>query len=124
MNRTSSIARRAPSFPVPPRLLQLTVLLALGSVVLISMTGCAATRTTQSAGEYVDDAAITTSVKAALLTEDDVKSADINVETFRGEVQLSGFVNSSTQIEKAIAVAKRQNGVKAVKNAMRIKTAD
>jgi len=121
---TATVSRRHISFPLSPRLLQVTVLLALSSVVVISMTGCAATRTTQSAGEYVDDAAITTSVKAALLTEDDVKSVDINVETFRGDVQLSGFVNSNEQIEKAIAVAKRQNGVKSVKNAMRIKTAN
>ncbi|MCX7061673.1 MAG: BON domain-containing protein [Gammaproteobacteria bacterium] len=91
---------------------------------MLSTSGCAATRTTQSAGEYVDDAAITTSVKAALLAEDDVKSLDINVETFRGDVQLSGFVNSAGQIDKAVATARRQNGVKNVKNAMRIKTAD
>lgn len=97
-------------------------LLLLGAIPM-STSGCAATRTTQSAGEYVDDAAITTSVKAALLAEDDIKSMDINVETFRGEVQLSGYVNNSGQVDRAIGVARRQSGVKSVKNDLRIKTA-
>ena len=119
MNRITAVAASSLS----PRLLTCAALLAIG-MLMLSTSGCAATRTTQSAGEYVDDAAITTSVKAALLAEDDVKSLDINVETFRGDVQLSGFVNSAAQIDKAVATARRQNGVKNVKNAMRIKTAD
>lgn len=116
MNASSMIRIQSLSIPAAAMLL----LIGAGSLVT---AGCAATRTTQSAGEYVDDAAITTSVKAAFLADEDIKSTDINVETFRGDVQLSGFVNSSTQIDRAIAVARKQNGVKGVKNDLRIKTA-
>jgi hypothetical protein len=99
------------------------LLLSISAGTLTTLGGCAATRTTQSAGEYVDDVAITTSVKAALLADEDIKSTDINVETFRGDVQLSGYVNNSTQIDRAIALTRKQNGVKNVKNDLRIKTA-
>jgi len=75
----------------------------------------------ESAGEYVDDAVITTKVKAAVLEEPSLKSAEINVETFRGTVQLTGFVRSRADINKAVEVAKRVKGVKSVKNDMILK---
>jgi len=81
----------------------------------------AAASTKESAGEYVDDAVITTKVKAAVLEEPSLKSAEINVETFKGTVQLSGFVRSRADINKAVEVAKGVKGVKSVKNDMIVK---
>ncbi len=74
-----------------------------------------------SPGEYVDDAVITTKVKAAVLEEPSLKSAEINVETSKGRVQLSGFVRSRADINKAVEVAQGVKGVKSVKNDMIVK---
>lgn len=76
----------------------------------------------RSGSEVVSDATITTKVKAALLTEEDVKSMDIKVETFNGTVQLSGFVDSQWQSDKAAEVAASVNGVQQVKNNLIHKT--
>jgi osmotically-inducible protein OsmY len=86
-------------------------------------TGGAATSTpkTESAGEYVDDAVITTKVKAAVLEEPSLKSAEINVETYKGVVQLTGFVRSRADISKAAELARGVKGVKSVKNDMILK---
>lgn len=75
----------------------------------------------ESTGEYVDDAVITTKVKAAVLKEPSLKSAEINVETLKGTVQLSGFVRSRADINKAVEIAKGIDGVKSVKNDMILK---
>jgi len=75
----------------------------------------------ETPGEYVDDTVITAKVKAAVLEEPSLKSAEINVETFKGIVQLTGFVGSSADIKKAVAVAKGVKGVKSVKNDMILK---
>ena len=75
----------------------------------------------ESAGAYVDDAVITTKVKAALLEESSLKSAEINVETYKGIVQLTGFVSSRAAIDKAVAVARSVKGVTSVKNDMTVK---
>ncbi len=75
----------------------------------------------ESPGAYVDDAVITTKVKAAVLKEPSLKSAEINVETYKGIVQLTGFVRSRTDINKAVEVAKGVKGVKSVKNDMIVK---
>jgi hyperosmotically inducible protein len=75
-----------------------------------------------SVGTDVDDSAITTKVKSALLADADVKSFDIKVETRKGEVQLSGFVDNQAQIDRAIAIAKGVEGVKKVDNKMSLKT--
>jgi len=77
--------------------------------------------TKESPGEYVDDAIITTKVKAAVFEEPSLKSAEINVETYKGTVQLSGFVRSRANIDKAVEVARRVEGVKSVKNDMLVK---
>jgi hyperosmotically inducible protein len=94
--------------------------------VLVATVGCASTSRDssskhESTGEYFDDALITTKVKAAILNEPTLKSSEINVETFKGVVQLSGFVNSSADINTAVAVARGVKGVTSVKNDMRLK---
>jgi hyperosmotically inducible protein len=73
-------------------------------------------------GTDVDDSAITTKVKSALLADADVKSSDIKVETRKGEVQLSGFVDTQAQMDRAVAIAKGVEGVKKVDNNMSLKT--
>ena len=93
----------------------------LTAFVLTASIGCASTKSHEGTGEYVDDSAITTKVKAAILGEPGLKSAEINVETFKGVVQLSGFVRSQADASKAVEVARGVKGVKSVKNNMRIK---
>jgi hyperosmotically inducible protein len=97
-------------------------LATLAGVLLIATTmGCASTRTQEGTGEYIDDTVITTKVKAAMLNEPTLKSAEINVETFKGVVQLSGFVSSQAAETRAVEVARAVGGVKSVKNDMRLK---
>lgn len=91
------------------------------ALTLITAAGCASTQKQEGAGEYVDDSVVTTKVKAAILNEPGLSSAEINVETFKGVVQLSGFVNSRADINRAVAVARRVGGVSSVKNDMRLK---
>jgi osmotically-inducible protein OsmY len=91
------------------------------AVTLVSVVGCASTSSKEGTGEYVDDSVITTKVKAAIFNEPTLKSAEINVETFKGVVQLSGFVNSQADINKAVEVARSVKGVTSVKNDMRVK---
>ena len=91
------------------------------AVLLATLLGCAGTATKEGTGEYVDDTVITTKVKAALFDEPSLRSAEINVETFKGVVQLSGFVASPAAATKAVEVARDVGGVKSVKNDMRIK---
>ena len=91
------------------------------AVTLVSVVGCASTSQKEGTGEYVDDSAITLKVKAAILNEPTLKVAEINVETFKGVVQLSGFVNSQADINKAVAVTRGVRGVISVKNDMRLK---
>jgi osmotically-inducible protein OsmY len=90
-------------------------------ILLASLLGCASTATQEGTGEYVDDTVITTKVKAEIFNDSSLKSAEINVETFKGVVQLSGFVKSQADINKAVEVAGRVKGVKSVKNDMRLK---
>jgi hyperosmotically inducible protein len=94
---------------------------ALLAVTLISVVGCASTSQREGTGEYVDDSVITTKVKAAIFNEPTLKSTEINVETFKGVVQLSGFVNSQADISKAVSLARSVKGVTGVKNDMRLK---
>ncbi len=94
------------------------LLLLLAIAVL---AGCAATRTQESTGEYVDDSTITAKVKAAILGDPALKVFQISVETFKGVVQLSGFVNSPQVVSRAGEVAGRVSGVKSVKNNLLVK---
>lgn len=96
-------------------------LLAIPVIGLLSISGCASTSTQSGTGEYIDDSVITTKVKAAILNEETLKVAEINVETFKGVVQLSGFVNSQADIDRAVVVTRGVAGVKSVKNDMRVK---
>jgi osmotically-inducible protein OsmY len=75
----------------------------------------------ERAGEYIDDSVLTARVKTAIFNEPNLKSAEINVETFKGVVQLSGFVSSRDAERRAVEVARRVEGVKSVKNDMRVK---
>ena len=98
-------------------LLLLAGALALGSVA----GGCAGSPTKDSTGQYVDDTTITTKVKSALLGDDSVKSFEISVETFKGVVQLSGFVDTADQKSAAEHDAMAVAGVKDVNNNLTIK---
>ena len=89
--------------------------------LVVALFGCASTRTQEGTGEYFDDTMITTRVKAAIFNEPGLKSSEINVETFKGQVQLSGFVSSEEDIRKAVALARDTKGVKGVTNDMRVK---
>ncbi len=85
------------------------------------MLGCASTRTQEGTGEYLDDTVITTKVKAAIFEEPGLKSSEINVETFKGTVQLSGFVANQANAYRAVELARNVRGVSSVKNDIRIK---
>ena len=89
--------------------------------MVASAWGCGSTATTEGTGEYVDDSVVTAKVKAAIFNDPTLKVNEINVETFKGVVQLSGFVNSQADINKAVQVARGVAGVKSVKNDMRLK---
>lgn len=89
-------------------------------VALATITGCAASPTSESTGKYVDDAAITAKVKAAMLDQPTLKTFQIHVETFKGSVRLRGVAASRSTIDKAVEVARGVNGVKSVKNGMRV----
>lgn len=91
------------------------------SILILALVACAPTAKREGAGEYVDDALITTKVKAALAADPNVKATEVNVETFKGMVQLSGFVSSKESIQKAIDLARGVTGVKGVKNDMTVK---
>ena len=98
---------------------RLTTLLAIAFMAMA--LGCASTAKQEGTGEYIDDTVVTAKVKAAIFNEPTLKSAEINVETFKGVVQLSGFVNSREDINKAVTVAREVPGVTSVKNDMRLK---
>lgn len=91
------------------------------AVTLVSVVGCASTSKQEGTGEYVDDSVITTKVKAAIFNDPLLKVAEINVETFKGVVQLSGFVSSRAAATKAVELARGVGGVKSVKDDMRLK---
>jgi len=91
------------------------------AVTLVTAVGCGSTHKQEGTGEYVDDSVITSKVKAAILGDAALKVAEINVETFKGVVQLSGFVSSQAAANRAVEVARGVAGVISVKNDMRIK---
>ncbi len=90
-------------------------------LVLATLGGCASTKRHESAGEYIDDTVITATVKAKIFEDEELKSSEINVETFKGRVQLSGFVRSQADINRAVALARAVKGVTSVANDMRLK---
>jgi osmotically-inducible protein OsmY len=85
-------------------------------MVLATLASCASTPKQESTGEYVDDSVITTKVKSLIAADDFLKSFQISVETYKGIVQLSGFVSSQALIDKAGQIAWSVKGVRSVKN--------
>lgn len=96
---------------------------ALATAALAGLAACASdSPSRRSAGEFTDDAAMTAKVKTAIATDAGAKTAAaVNVETFRGVVQLTGFVDSEDQASRAVTAAKKVQGVRSVKNDIRIK---
>ena len=90
-------------------------------MLIAVFAACASTRTRESTGEYVDDSVITTKVKSLLAEDDFLKSFQISVESYKGTVQLSGFVNSQQAVDKAGQIARSVNGVQSVKNNLIVK---
>lgn len=111
MNRTS--------FAMPAWQRALAIAVFAGAT--LTTISCASTSSREGTGEYIDDSVVTTKVKAAILADASLKSAEINVETFKGRVQLSGFVNSQADINQATAVTRAVKGVTSVANDMRLK---
>ena len=97
------------------------IVTAFLAVVLFALAGCVSTAKTEGTGAYVEDSVITGKVKAVILNEPMLKSREINVETFKGVVQLSGFISSEAEAMKAVEVARNVKGVMSVKNDMRLK---
>ena len=93
------------------------VILTLPALVM----ACASTPKLETAGKYVDDSVITTKIKASLAQDDALKAFQINVKTYNGVVQLSGFVDSQMTIDKAGQIASGVEGVKSVKNDLLMK---
>ena len=91
------------------------------AVTMLTSVACSSTPKQEGTGEYVDDSVITTKVKAAIFNDPSLKVAEINVETFKGVVQLSGFVSSHDAANKAVTLARGVSGVKSVKNDRRVK---
>ena len=94
-------------------LLPVTIVVALGA--------CAGDATHRSTGRYIDDATITSQVKTKLIADEQVKARDINVETYKGVVSLSGFVESKTEANQAVALAEQVQGVKSVKDDLHVR---
>jgi osmotically-inducible protein OsmY len=90
-------------------------------MLFATLVACASTPKQESAGEYVDDSVITTKVKSLIAADDFLKSFQIGVETYKGIVQLSGFVNSQQAVDKAVEITKSIKGVNSVKNNLIVK---
>lgn len=112
---------RKPLMKTTTQRFSVLLLAAAAFTGLVGMAGCASTATQESTGQYMDDTAITAKVKTAIFNDASLKSAEINVETFKGVVQLSGFVNSAADIQRAVALVQSISGVRSVKNDMRMK---
>jgi hyperosmotically inducible protein len=97
---------------------------AVVMVVTLAMVACASTRTTKSAGEQIDDSVTTASVKSALIADPVTKAHQIDVEVFKGTVQLNGFVDTAASKTRATEVARNTKGVTAVRNNLTVKTTE
>ncbi len=96
-------------------------LLAVAAVALLSMVACASTRTQKSAGEQIDDTVITAKIKADLIGDPVTKAHEIDVEVFKGRVQLNGFVRTNDMRQRAAVIAKKVHGVVTVDNNLKLK---
>ena len=90
-------------------------------MLIATFAACASTPTSESTGEIIDDSVITTKVKSLLAGDDFLKSFQIGVETYKGVVQLSGFVNSKQAVDKATEIVRSVKGVKSIKNNLIVK---
>jgi len=98
--------------------------IVIGSALALGIAGCASqnAQTQRSAGQFTDDAALTAKVKTAIATDVGARAASsINVETYRGVVELSGFVDNQEMASRALAAAKKVSGIKSLKNDLRLK---
>jgi len=102
------------------RMMRSVPMLAI-AMLLALFVGCASTESSSGTGEYIDDTVVTTKVKTAIFNESTLKSSEINVETYKGVVQLSGFVNSQEDIDTAVRLARDVKGVKSVSNDMELR---
>ena len=102
-------------------ILRTTLAAIVTAVALLTVTGCAVTRGQETVGAYVDDAAITTSIKARFVDNKDVDASSIKVETLNGTVMLSGFAKNMTEKNTAESIARRVKGVKSVKNEIAVR---
>ncbi len=88
---------------------------------LVALAGCTVASGQKTAGQALDDTVVTTRVKAALIEDSEIRAGEINVETFKGEVQLTGFVSSRAAADKAVRITRGVEGVRAVRNDMQIR---
>ena len=95
--------------------------LAVMAIVVLTTAGCAVSRGQQSSGAYIDDATITTQVKARMLSSPDVAGTSISVETLNGTVMLSGFAKSAGERDTAERIARDVNGVRSVRNEIAVR---
>ncbi|HJV28607.1 MAG TPA: BON domain-containing protein [Aromatoleum sp.] len=92
------------------------------ALLATAVGACSASPNKESTGEYLDDSVITTKVKSAFVADKTVKALDIKVETFKGVVQLSGFANTQTEIDRAVELARGVKGVESVRNDIQLKS--
>ncbi len=110
MNRKSTTKARWPMWPPA---------VVAGAALVAALSGCAGAGV--KTGQYVDDSAITTKVKTALLNAPNLKSTDIGVTTLKGDVQLSGYARSETEKQRAAVIARDIDGVQSVSNRIEVK---
>ncbi|CDH22450.1 BON domain-containing protein [Xenorhabdus bovienii] len=103
------------------KLLKVISMFFVATVMAMTISACAPTATTESTGNYIDDTVITAKVKSALLEAKNLKSREISVETFKGRVQLSGFVSSPEDVTRAIQITKGIKGVNTVINSIKLR---
>lgn len=102
-------------------MLNLITRFLLGLLLILSIAGCAGTKVSESTGEYFDDAMITSKINTSILADSRLKLLDITVTTFKGVVQLSGFVDSKEVSDRAVQISRTVKGVKAVNNSLVVK---
>ena len=102
-------------------IIRTTLAAVISAVALLTVSGCAVVRGQETVGAYVDDATITTQVKARLLEDPNVAGTSISVETLNGVVMLSGFAKNATEKATAESIARKVNGVKSVRNEIAIR---
>ena len=103
------------------RIISTCLVLSLGTGAALFSTGCAGSATKESTGEYIDNSAVTAKVKSAFASDDVVKAREINVDTFRGTVSLSGFVATEAEKSRAERIAASVEGVREVRNNITVK---